>query len=246
MRDKLIRSNRRLARQRWGILNGSAIDALTLLTEEHLLCISSGDLLYLNGSWYITHTGLLRIARRNRCFGIRVRPSLKLSDPRNSRWTFEATVYKSRICSGFMGFGDADPGNVSPLVRGAELRVAETRAVNRALRKAYGIGICSVEEIGSFNPSPAPAAAVRKVPQIAEIGEHPLRDRLLVLVRQHRLDAGLVKLYAADFCGVEEIRQASREQMRCFIDHLAEEAAADSDAVRQKLASYQKTEVGAA
>ena len=25
---------------------------------------------------------------------------------------------------------------------------AETRAVNRALRKAYGIGICSVEEIG--------------------------------------------------------------------------------------------------
>jgi hypothetical protein len=30
------------------------------------------------------------------------------------------------------------------------MRVAETRAVNRALRKAYGIGICSVEEIGSF------------------------------------------------------------------------------------------------
>ena len=38
----------------------------------------------------------------------------------------------------------------SPLVHGAELRVAETRAVNRALRKAYGIGICSVEEIGSM------------------------------------------------------------------------------------------------
>lgn len=27
---------------------------------------------------------------------------------------------------------------------GAEMRVAETRAVNRALRKAYGIGLCSV------------------------------------------------------------------------------------------------------
>jgi hypothetical protein len=26
------------------------------------------------------------------------------------------------------------------------MRVAETRAVNRALREAYGIGICSVEE----------------------------------------------------------------------------------------------------
>ena len=33
-----------------------------------------------------------------------------------------------------------DPSNSSPLVRGAEMRVAETRAVNRALRKAYGIG----------------------------------------------------------------------------------------------------------
>ncbi len=53
-------------------------------------------------------------------------------------------------CKGFVGYGDADPSNVSPLVHGAEMRVAETRAVNRALRKAYGIGICSVEEIGSF------------------------------------------------------------------------------------------------
>jgi hypothetical protein len=48
---------------------------------------------------------------------------------------------------------------VSPLVHGAEMRVAETRAVNRALRKAYGIGICSVEEIGSFAGS-APASAL--------------------------------------------------------------------------------------
>ena len=29
------------------------------------------------------------------------------------------------------------------------MRVAETRAVNRALRKAYGIGICSVEALGA-------------------------------------------------------------------------------------------------
>jgi hypothetical protein len=44
-----------------------------------------------------------------------------------------------------LGYGDADPSNVSSRVRGAE-----TRAVNRALRKACGIGSCSVEEIGSF------------------------------------------------------------------------------------------------
>ncbi|MGO9347175.1 MAG: hypothetical protein ACLPZJ_12430, partial [Terriglobales bacterium] len=60
----------------------------------------------------------------------------EFSDPSNQRWAFEATVYKSRACRGFVGYGDADPSNVSPLVRGAEMRVAETRAVNRALRKA--------------------------------------------------------------------------------------------------------------
>ena len=65
----------------------------------------------------------------------------------------------SNSCKGFVGYGDADPSNVSPLVHGAEMRVAETRAVNRALRKAYGIGICSVEEIGSFaEPVPPPGS----------------------------------------------------------------------------------------
>jgi hypothetical protein len=48
-----------------------------------------------------------------------------------------------------VSYGDADLSNVSPLVHGAEMRVAGTRAVNRTLRKAYGMGICSVEEIGS-------------------------------------------------------------------------------------------------
>jgi len=31
----------------------------------------------------------------------------------------------------------------------AELRIAETRASTEPLRKAYGIGLCSVEELGS-------------------------------------------------------------------------------------------------
>ena len=36
------------------------------------------------------------------------------------------------------------------MVHGAEMRVAETRAVCRALRKAYGIGVCAVEELGAI------------------------------------------------------------------------------------------------
>ena len=86
-------------------------------------------------------------------------------DASAQRWAFAATVYKSKTCRGFVGYGDADPSNVSPLVHGAEMRVAETRAVNRALRKAYGIGICSVEEIGSFASQPASSPESKKLPQ---------------------------------------------------------------------------------
>src|SRR6266849_8363342 len=91
-----------------------------------------------------------------------------------------------------------------PLVHGAEMRVAETRAVNRALRKAYGIGICSVEEIGSF-AGPAPSfRESKKLPPQPVNGKNggysgpKVRDRLCQLIRQHQLDANLVKSYAVD------------------------------------------------
>jgi hypothetical protein len=244
---KLARRNVRLARLKYGAPLTQIVQlGLAALTRQFGFSMELGDVILLDSSWYVTHSGLLRLATRKGCVGIRVVPVSQFCSPEQSRWAFRATAFKAATCKGFNGYGDADPGNVSSMVRGAEMRVAETRAVNRALRKAYGIGICSVEEIGSFSPTPEPAVAVRKPSQSVEISDHPLRDRLLLLVRQHRLDAGLVKMYAADFCGVEEIRQAGREQMRHFIDHLAEQAASDSDAVRQKLLSYQKSEVGAA
>ena len=90
-----------------------------------------------------------------------------LTDPTPNRWVFKATVYKTTGSKSFVGYEDANPANVSPLVRGAEMRVAETRAVNRALRKAYGIGLCSVEEMGwlscSSRSTEARAAAARRL-----------------------------------------------------------------------------------
>src|SRR5246500_1158972 len=143
--------NCRLARKLWGTgLNRWQIQTLRELTKSFQFSVLVGDILLLDGKWYATHTGLIRLARRNRCAGIHVRPVPEFSDSAAQRWAFEATVYKSKACRGFVGYGDADPSNVSPLVRGAEMRVAETRAVNRALRKAYGIGLCSVEEIGTI------------------------------------------------------------------------------------------------
>jgi hypothetical protein len=120
------------------------------------------------------------------------------------------------------------------------MRVAETRAVNRALRKAYGIGICSVEEIGAFPARSQSEANFRKLlPQpVNGNGEPKLRDQLCVIIRQHRLDASQVKQYAAEFCGTKHLRQASREQIQSFITHLAEIATKDRDGLICKLNSY--------
>ena len=147
---RMLAANRRIARKLWTSISPQSMRLLSELTAEYNLSIARGELLLLDGRWYVTHTGLLTLARRNRCASILAKPVQGFCDPAAQRWAFEATVYKSKTCRGFVGYGDADPSNVSPLVRGAEMRVAETRAVNRALRKAYGIGICSVEEIGAF------------------------------------------------------------------------------------------------
>jgi len=219
------------------------------ITTEHKVSVASGDLLLLEGKWYVSHSGLLRIARQTRCFGISVHPVGEFSNPGAGRWAFKATVYRTRNCKGFVGFGDADPSNVAPQLRGAEMRIAETRAVNRALRKAYGIGICSVEEIGSTATPVERSKGIRKLPPqpVNGNGEPKLRDQLCLLIRQHRLDACQVKQYAAEFCGTQDLRQASREQIQSFITHLAELAGKDRDALLCKLNSYrQKPTEGAA
>jgi hypothetical protein len=196
-----------------------------------------------------THTGLIRLAARRRYRGgIHVQPIGEFSDSRNGRYAFKATVYKSQTCQGFVGYGDADPSNVSFLVHGAEMRVAETRAVNRALRKGYGIGICSVEEIGSVaEPSQASPESKKLPPQPTKgNGSRTVRDRLCQVIRQHQLNPNLVKAYATDFCGVKALRDATREQVENFVAHLADWAEKDRNALLCQLNSYPSQKEGAA
>jgi hypothetical protein len=240
----IYRSNLHFARTLFDSLPKPAITRLKALSKQYSLSLAHGDMRLLDGVWYVTHSGLIGIATRRRCLGIRTSVAERLSDPASSRWVFKATVYKSVGSRGFVGYGDADPSNVSPLVRGAEMRIAETRAVNRALRKAYGIGLCSVEELG-WEPSPHREPDPRKAPSVAVSNDHQngharLRDRLCLLIRQHQLDANLVKAYATDSCGTPNLRDASRAQIENFITNLADWAAKDRPALLCKLNSYAK------
>src|ERR1700693_3265714 len=89
----LVRQNIRLARRSAARQLGRvAVDRLRDLTKTFGFSLSLGDIQYMEGGWYITHAGLLRLSRRRRCSGIRVQQVRQLCDPVMGRWVFKATV----------------------------------------------------------------------------------------------------------------------------------------------------------
>jgi hypothetical protein len=236
-RKTTVQTSIRMARRIWNNISREALIRLREIATQHDFSVGAGDLLYLDNGWYVTHTGLIGLARRKRCSGIHVEAVDSLCDPGANRFVLKATVFPSKGSSGFVGYGDADPSNVSTLVRGAEMRVAETRAVNRALRKAYGIGLCSVEEIGTI-PNPVEKLPPQRANGNGNGSGPKVRDRLCQIIRQHKLDPELVKAYAVDFCGTKTLREASREQVENFVQQLADWAEKDRNALLCQLNSY--------
>jgi hypothetical protein len=238
-----IQAEMRTARQTWAELGARSLRDLRSLLVRYKFSVILGEITRIDNRWYVTHSGLVQLASRRKCTGIRTFLQERLCDPAAGRWVFRAVVYKGLNSKGFVGYGDADPSNVSSMVHGAEMRVAETRAVNRALRKAYGIGLCSVEELGAFSSQAKPPSAPSHsngshTTNGSSNGQPRLRDQLCLLIRQHNLNANLVKAYAADFCGTEALNGASRELVESFISHLATAAKENRDALVCKLNSY--------
>lgn len=97
----------------------------------------------LQGKEFVTHEGLLETAHNN---GLeRIKSELIIND--GGLIVFKATVFMSgnKI---YEAHGDADDKNVGTHIKLHKLRMAETRAVNRALRFATNIGMCSIDELG--------------------------------------------------------------------------------------------------
>ena len=182
------------------------------------------------GNWYVTHTGLLRLARRKHCRGIHVEAVESLCDSASGRYVLKATVYPSKNSSGFVGYGDADPTNVSALVRGAEMRIAETRAVNRALaqglrhRHLLGRGNRSV-----LVPMPPPeltkSSAQRRQRQwkrqwFRSQGPRPAVPDHPPAQARCRTGQGL----RSRLLRHQSLKDATREQVESFVQHLADSA----------------------
>ena len=62
----------RFAKSLYEDLPKAALYALTDLIQQHKISEVGGHVRYINGGWYVTHSGLLGIAQRQPCCGIRV------------------------------------------------------------------------------------------------------------------------------------------------------------------------------
>ena len=206
------------------------------LTLKFGVSLQLGDFILLDGRWFVTYSGLLRLAYRKGCCSMTAEPVREYCDPTLSRWVFRAAVGRRPGTRLFVAYGEANPGNTSTLAKGCELRIAETRATARALRKAFGIGLCSVDELGSHPFS------VRPRNNDCSNGQPRLRDKLCLLIRNYELDPTLVKRYAADFCGTETLREASRDLVEAFVSTISQEAANNRAALVCKLNSYNQPE----
>ena len=226
-----------------------AIASFASLVSTYNLSVVSGDLLYLNNHWYVTHTGLLRLAYRRRCAGIRVLPVRAFCNPAVGRWAFKATVLRSKTCKGFVGFGDADPSNVSSWCTAQ--KCAWPRRGRSTAHCARPTASASARSRRS-DRCPSRGRSPRETEETAspackrEHGGPKVRDRLCQLIRQHQLDANLVKSYAVDFCGTKTLREATREQVENFVAHLADWAEKDRNALLCQLNSYLPAEGSAA
>ena len=120
----------------------------------------------LQGKEVILYAGLLALAHKH---------GLKSIETNMVGWdvvdgfVFKATVEGER--GRFSAYGDATKSNVGKMIVPHILRMAETRAVARALRSYTAVGMCSLEELGGdINDTPKSAPPKRK-PRAKKVAE---------------------------------------------------------------------------
>jgi len=144
-----------------------------------------GLLIKLQGREYLTHPALLSIAAEN---GLKsLRTQIHSWDPETRQAVVVCTAEGER--GTYTGIGDACPDNVGRQLAGATLRMAETRAINRALRCFLHIGLCSREELpdirGEAQPEPAPEPAAE--PEAAAVMDEIIEEAQQKLATKQQL-----------------------------------------------------------
>lgn len=108
----------------------------------------------LQGKDFVVHEGLLDEFHQNKGNFISTE-LIRTPDQATGMWIFRATVEGEK--GKFSAYGDASSANVNSMIMKHVMRMAETRAINRALRLYNNIGMCSAEELGGEEQPPKPS-----------------------------------------------------------------------------------------
>ena len=100
--------------------------------------------IYLKGKWYATYKVLLN-SLHEKYKNIQIKTDIIEINTTEKRCIMKAEIIADKNI--FTGFGDVSSDNVSKEILSSYIRMAETRAVCRALRLATNIGETSIEEL---------------------------------------------------------------------------------------------------
>ena len=105
-----------------------------------------GHVITLNNKEFITHIGLLDLAHKAGMQGWSTDPIHEWSDPDKDKYAVKARVWDGEGRE-FTGIGDASPKNLNAMILASAPRMAETRAINRALRALVNHGATTADEM---------------------------------------------------------------------------------------------------
>lgn len=125
--------------------NAREIETLKVIAHQYSLDPLMREVIMLHGNIYVTAAGLQKLAQRDPDYnGCQIEPILMDWD--NNFFVVKASVWKKGCDYPFEDFGDADP-STSKLRGKALFRHAITRARARAIRSAFAVPFCALEEL---------------------------------------------------------------------------------------------------
>jgi len=148
-------------------------------------------ILDLKGKAFITYKGLVMLADEQGWSGTKT--ELVFADREANRFEFKATV--TGEAGTYEGHGDADPSNVGRMIIPHMLRMAETRAIARALRQYTRCELTAAEEMGGNDEPQGGRRQQRAAAKAPAQGESPkdiadARRALNTILEDYKVPAG--------------------------------------------------------
>jgi len=174
-----------------------------------------GHVIVMGDRPYVTKEGLIYYAQKSKQLaGIEV--EIVEIERRQNFCLVKARVL-TKDGGKYEAYGDADVNNTNRMVTPHLIRMAETRAVNRALRIAFPIGLCSFEELAEqdiIDPAIGEEVKVEK-----EATQRQL-NTVKLIAEKRGLSQELLKELIEIHIGKNSLEELNREEVSTLIDTL--------------------------